>query len=78
MSYIHLNPNSLVSPGPARSDLAGGLENYSYSSYADYAGIYRPEGVLLTKDALPLYFPTPDDFKKEIKEWLQYRDQLSQ
>jgi len=78
MSYIHLNPSALFNSDSARSNLDAHLEAYQYSSYADYAGIYRPEGVLLTKDALPLYFPTPADFKRELHEWLQYRDQLNQ
>lgn len=76
MSYIHLNPSKLIDDS-ARFDLAGTLETYSYSSYAEYAGIERPEAKLLTKEALPLYFPTPEDFKRELNEWQSYHDEVT-
>ncbi len=68
MAYIHLNPNK-----SARSNLANPAK---YSSYADYAGGNRPEGALLGKDAFPLYFPTPADFKKDMRDWLTYRKEF--
>ncbi len=78
MSYIHLNPSALFNSDSVRSNLDTQLEAYRHSSYADYAGYVRPEGKLIAKDALPLYFPTPADFKNELKGWLMYRDELNQ
>jgi len=79
MAYIHLNPHKLAQDKISRFDLDKELESYRYSSYAEYAGEIRPQSVLVTKDALPLYFPTPKDFIKELQEWLSYpaKDSLS-
>ncbi len=61
LAYIHLNPAKTNDP-----------KKYVYSSYADFAGESRPQGKLLNKDVLPLYFETPDNFEKEMREWLSY------
>lgn len=68
LAYIHLNPYKLIGKIP-RFDL-GTPQEYKYSSYADFMGTIRPENILIVRDALPLYFPTANDFKKELHEWL--------
>jgi REP element-mobilizing transposase RayT len=64
IAYIHLNPAKISDP-----------TNYPHSSYADFAGEERPHGKILDKTALPFYFETPAQFKKEMHEWLTYQEE---
>ena len=78
ISYIHLNPIKLIEPkwkeigitDKARAEQY--LENYAESSYLDYLGRKRPEGMLLSREALPEYFSSGADFKTFVTEWLTY------
>ncbi|MHB8860644.1 MAG: transposase [Minisyncoccota bacterium] len=78
ISYIHLNPIKLIEPkwkevGISNKDHAERyLENYAYSSYLDYLGKERREGVILAREALPEYFKSGTDFKAFVTEWLTY------
>ena len=69
ISYIHLNPVKLIEPKwkeTGISDKAHAehyLESYAPSSYLDYLGKKRPEGVILTRETLPEYFSPGTDFK---------------
>lgn len=78
ISYIHLNPVKLIEPkwketgitDKARAEQY--LETYTPSSYLDYLGKQRPEGIILTHEALPEYFSSSTDFKIFVTEWLTY------
>jgi putative transposase len=67
LAYIHLNPHTSKT-----------ARIYEYSSYADFVGIERPQGRILNTSVLPLYFESARDFKKEMREWLSYRDEITE
>jgi putative transposase len=77
-AYTHLNPIKLIEAhwrekGIEDQDkVRGFLDSYKYSSYPDYLGIEREEGLILTKDAFPEYFLETRDFKDFIDDWLSY------
>ena len=64
LSYIHLNPNTAPF-------------TYEYSSLRDYMGETRFQGKLLNKESLPAYFENISDIRRELKEWLAYRHEIS-
>lgn len=66
LAYIHLNPTKLAN-----------LEQYAHSSYADFVGKSRLQRSILDMNVLPEYFPRPKDFKKEMKEWLKFREEIT-
>lgn len=78
ISYIHLNPVKLIEPKWKETGIADKsvaekyLETYAQSSYLDYLGKKRPEGIILTPEALPEYFSSGADFKTFVTEWLTY------
>ena len=78
ISYIHLNPIKLIEPKWKEvgiMDEAGAkryLETYALSSYLDYLGKKRLEGMILSREALPEYFSSGADFKTFVTEWLTY------
>ncbi len=78
ISYIHLNPIKLIEPRWKEVGIAGReraeryLETYMYSSYLDYLGKERPEGMILARKALPEYFSSSTGFKSFVTEWLTY------
>ena len=78
ISYIHLNPVKLIEPKWKEAGIADKaaaekyLETYAQSSYLDYLNNDRPEGVILTREALPEYFSSGADFKTFVTEWLTY------
>ena len=78
ISYIHLNPIKLIEPKWKETGIADKvraeryLEDYTQSSYLDYLGRERPEGMILTREALPEYFSSGTDFKAFVTEWLTY------
>jgi putative transposase len=59
LSYIHLNPSNHSA--------------YKYSSYEDFVDTDRPQGRILNKTFLPVYFDSPKKFAAELEEWLGYR-----
>ncbi len=79
ISYIHLNPVKLIEPKwkedgiTNRAHAERFLEQYTDSSYLDYLGKKRPEGMILSKDVLPEYFASGTDFKSFVTEWLSYK-----
>lgn len=79
ISYIHLNPVKLIEPKWKETGIVDRaraekyLERYVPSSYLDYLGQARPEGMILNREALPEYFSTGTDFKTFVTEWLTYK-----
>jgi len=75
-SYIHLNPIKLIEPTwketgvKNRGTAEKFLEEFQHSSYLDYCGTKRVEGLILNKSSLPTFCTAAGDFKKEIKIWL--------
>lgn len=67
LAYINLNPYKFTQPG-----------KYTYSSFLDFTGEKRLENKLLDTNVLPKYFPKPEDFVKEMQEWLNYRVEQGQ
>ncbi len=78
ISYIHLNPIKLIEPKWKETGITNKahaeryLETYAQSSYLDYLGKKRSEGVVLAREALPEYFSSGVDFKTFVTEWLTY------
>ena len=78
ISYIHLNPVKLIEPKWKETGIADKaraeryLETYAQSSYLDYLDKKRPEGMILSREALPEYFSSGTDFKTFVTEWLTY------
>jgi len=79
-SYIHLNPIKLIDrkwKENGITDLKKSLEylnTYSYSSFLDYIGEVRKEKAILNLADFPNYFPSENHFKREIIDWLSYRE----
>lgn len=75
-AYIHLNPVSLVDSSWKEKRLLNKkqtqkyLDTYSYSSYSDYMGTEREEGLILDRESYPQYFSTASDFTTFADEWL--------
>jgi putative transposase len=77
-SYIHLNPLSISEPGWKdkiidRDKAKRFLENYNYSSFADYMGKKRPEGNIINPSAFPDYFCEKKDFDGSTDDWINYK-----
>ena len=81
-SYIHLNIIKLIQKDwkevgiKNKNEATDYLNEYKYSSYLDYLGIDRKENSILNREDFPDYFPTKELFKKDIFEWLSYRQDL--
>jgi putative transposase len=77
-SYIHLNPIKLLQKdwkekGVKNKDEAEKyLNDYSFSSYAEYMGEKRLENKILCTKKFPDYFTKRDDFIRETYDWLFY------
>lgn len=75
-SYIHLNPVKLIQPDWKESGIENKdkiinfLKDYKHSSYLDYMGVNREENKIINKEVFPEYFPSIDDFEREIFDWL--------
>ncbi|ETB64075.1 TPA: hypothetical protein DIC38_00855 [Candidatus Nomurabacteria bacterium] len=76
-SYIHLNPIKLIQKdwkeiGIKNIDVAQKyLLKYPYSSFLDIIEkINRIESKIINKLSIPNYFGSPENFKKEIFDWL--------
>ena len=78
ISYIHLNPIKLIEPKWKEigiTDMTRAekyLEAYTTSSYLDYLGKNRHEGIILSREAFQEYFSSDTGFKTFITEWLTY------
>lgn len=81
-SYIHLNPIKLIQSDWKEKGIKDKnrafnfLEKYNYSSYLDFLNIKREENALLDIKFFPNYFKTSSGFKRELLEWLTYRQDL--
>ena len=78
VSYIHLNPVKLIDPkwkefGIKNKKAAEEyLKTYKHSSYQDYLGWKRVEGMIINPSALPVDFSEGGGFKMFVTEWLNY------
>ena len=81
-SYIHLNPVKLIQKDwkevgiKNKNEVLKYLDDYKYSSYFDYFGTKRKQNSILNSNAYPGYFPSVEKFKKEILEWISYKDEI--
>lgn len=74
-SYIHLNPLKILDPNWRNKAInidktEDFLSSYTSSSYLDYIGAGREEGVILSRLAFPDYFSTIPDFQNNLRDWL--------
>lgn len=78
-AYIHLNPVKLIEPGWKENGIKDKntanvfLNGYTFSSYADYAGVERVESMILNRKVFPEYFSTLKDFNDMINDWLSFK-----
>lgn len=77
-AYIHLNPIKLIDKNWKEKGIKNlkktldFLNSYEYSSYLDYENNNkRPQRILLNKKMFPNYFPSYQEFKNEILEWIE-------
>jgi putative transposase len=83
-AYIHLNPVKLIEPEWKESGIRNlpaaqkYLEQYRFSSYADYAMEKREESAILTPSEFPDYFEQEGDFAHFVKDWLDYKDEAEE
>lgn len=81
-AYIHLNPVKLIQSDWRESGLKNKtlaknfVEKYQYSSYPEYTGVRREEGLILSKNDFPDYFSEPHAFKEFLEEWITYKDDV--
>lgn len=79
-SYIHLNPVKLIQSDwkekgiKYKNTVLKFLETYKWSSYQDFIKIKRKENIILNLENFPNYFTAKEKFRKEIFEWVQYKD----
>ncbi len=74
-SYIHLNPLKIFDSKWKEKDLNQSeienfLDHYTFSSWHDYVGKDRKEGIILNKDVFPDYFNDPVSFKNNLLDWV--------
>ncbi|MEK7136045.1 MAG: transposase [Patescibacteria group bacterium] len=83
-SYIHLNPLKLHGLSIFKDKVnkikseKKFLENYKFSSYADYANFgqgKRIENVIINPSAFPQYFESKKDFDWFITDWIEIRNE---
>src|SRR3989344_6382278 len=78
-SYIHLNPVKLIDTDWKEAGIKDKrkiikfLEQFIYSSFQDYLGVKRPQKVILNTKAFPNYFSSPNQFRNEIFDWVDYK-----
>jgi len=78
-SYIHLNPVKLIDKFWKEKGIKNKiktlefLKDYKYSSFIDYTNNFiRKESNILNIKDFPNYFPSKNNFYKEILGWLKY------
>ncbi len=77
-SYIHLNPAKRVDTNwrtnmrVNRKKIFSYVNRYPFSSFLDYHGVKRKEGVILSKAAFPNYFESAGDAERSLTDWLEY------
>jgi len=78
-AYIHLNPVKLRDPLWKEHGLQSidktkqFLSAYRYSSYLDYQGGEREEGLILSREQFPQYFLNAKDFDELMTDWLTFQ-----
>ena len=76
-SYIHLNPAKLVDKNWKEnktknvSNLLNHIFSYQYSSLKEYI---NQKFIILNPSEFPYYFKKPEDHKKELFEWLNFKE----
>ena len=79
-AYIHLNPVKLIDSRwkengiRDRTRAKHHLQEYRHSSYLDYCGVDREEGLILAPDEFPRYFSKSYSFNNLINDWLNYSE----
>jgi len=80
-SYIHLNPIKLIDSKWKENGIKSlesafeYLNTYQYSSFLDYAENNRKGKSILKIIDFPNYFPSKKSLKKEIIDWLKYKEE---
>ncbi len=78
-AYIHLNPVEHIEPTWKERGIKNMkrvetyLANYVHSSYPDYIGVQRSEGVILNRNAFPDYFSKKNSFRSFAESWLELK-----
>ena len=78
-AYIHLNPIKLIEPTWKEKGIGDMkrakkfLDTYRYSSYQDYAGLHRPEKIILAPKGFPAYFEDRYAFADAHQDWLDFK-----
>ncbi|MDP2788694.1 MAG: transposase [bacterium] len=80
-AYIHLNPIKIIQRDWREVGLRNSssvkkyLDNYTHSSYIDYAMKKdRMQELILNKESFPRYFQTRKSFRDFIEDWLTVSD----
>ncbi len=81
-SYIHLNPLKIFDSkwkekNLDQVDIENFLSHYTFSSWNDYAGKDRKEGIILNKDVFPEYFTDSVGFRNNLLDWLNLEQKLT-
>jgi len=82
-SYIHLNPIKLIQKDWQEVGIINKikafnyLREYKHSSFLDYMEPHTLSKNILSREDFPSYFPEAILFKKEIFEWISYKDEQS-
>jgi len=80
-SYIHLNPIKLIDSKWKENGIKSlesafeYLNTYQYSRFLDYAENNRKGKSILKIIDFPNYFPSKKSLKKEIIDWLKYKEE---
>ncbi|MBI2475892.1 MAG: transposase [Candidatus Taylorbacteria bacterium] len=79
-AYIHLNPIGIVDVGWKEKKLKDKsaakkfLYSYKYSSFQDYSGQRRDEGLIIEPSSFPDYFGSFSDFGDMLEEWIDFEN----
>jgi len=65
--YIHANP--------VKHGIVNRLEDWPYSNYLEWIGV-RP-GALVDHEFIRLYYPTPEDYREAMQDYLKERKELA-
>jgi putative transposase len=78
-TYVHLNPVELVERHWEIKGISDPekirrfMENYRYSSFTDYRGMFRPEGNILSRDQAPDFLRQQDDLLEMLATFTKDR-----
>jgi putative transposase len=80
-AYIHLNPVKLMQSDWKEHGIRNAtksrkyIEEYRYSSYAEYIGKKREDELLLSRKEFPEYFEEVHEFKYFVNDWLEFSEE---